>query len=452
MSRRIHIKAIAVLAAAFLSAASSAALAAESIKLEAGADTPLVSAGGARRVIVRALLRPERTERMKRSPLAVALVIDKSGSMASDRKMENARLGALEAIRSLDDRDVAVVVVYDDEASVLLPPTNPTFDDEFRRKISKISPGGSTALYDGVKTGAAQLRPFTGEGYIPRIILLSDGIANVGPSSTRELASLGRTLSGQETTITTIGLGLDYNEDLMTALAAESGGNSYFARTAETLPDIFARDMKDALRLTARRTRVTLTCTDEATPIRVLGRSGERRGQTMETSIGNLYSSEKYALFEIEVPERGDGSLFHAATVRVEYVDSRTGMSISTETPVELAFTDDAMKAEKNRSTEIIAQTALARNAEIRDEVVRLSDEGRVKEASKLLKSRAPYMRKIASLAPSEAPEMNAEADSFDSLAQELEEAGEMSSEQRKKTVNDSYIQKNQQSDVNDVE
>ncbi|MCL2010418.1 MAG: VWA domain-containing protein, partial [Synergistaceae bacterium] len=219
---------------------------ASGVIFEVGADMPAVLTEERQSVIVRALVRPGDGVVRKRIPLAVALVLDKSGSMLSENRIENAKIGAMKGLERLGAGDVATLIVYDYEASVIVTPMPASEKNVFFRPISGISAGGSTALYDGVRLGAEQILPFVNDGYVARIILLSDGIANVGPSSTWELARFGRALAEQEMTITTIGLGLDYNEDLMTALAAESGGNAYFARNAESLSDIFTRDMMDA--------------------------------------------------------------------------------------------------------------------------------------------------------------------------------------------------------------
>ncbi len=441
--KKNRITVLAVLIVACVFGVSSSARAA--VVLEVGADTPVVQVQKDRKVIVRALVRPDKPVARTRAPLAVALVLDRSGSMGWDGKIENAKLGALEALKALDERDIATVVVYDTEASLLVRPTSAGERNTFSRAIARIRPGGSTALYDGVQTGAQQLRTFIREGYVPRIVLLSDGLANVGPSSTRELANLGRTLAGQEVTITTIGLGPDYNEDLMTALASESGGNAYFAKNPDSLPDIFARDMEDAVTLTARKVRVTLTCGDRVRPIRVLGRTGTNAEDSLETSIDNLYGAEKYALFELEIPALDRESPLEAGTVRLEYVDAETGSTVSQEAPLTLTFTKDADEVEKNRQPEIVAQAALARNAEIREEVVRLADEGRADEASRLLKERTGDLKKVAPVAGSAAPKLEAEARSFESLADSLKNSGGMSNTERKSTLNDAYIQKNQQ-------
>ena len=423
----------------------------ETVVFEVDADTPVVRTGEARKVVVRALVRPYAKRETVRAPLAVALVLDKSGSMASDGKMENAKLGALEALKMLDSRDVATIVVYDDNASVLVRARsvgNGAKEPAFLRAISRVRAGGMTALHDGVVLGAEQLEPFVDEGFIPRIVLLSDGIANVGPSSTGELARLGRGLARREMTITTIGLGLDYHEDLMTALAAESGGNAYFARNARMLPEIFARDMEDAVTLTARKVRITLRALGGARPARVIGRPGNLADSVLEASIDNLYSGEKYALFEMELPEGEDGARLEAAEVLLEYIDPVSGNSVRKSAPLTFSFTGNAAEVEKNQRADIVSQVALARNAEIREEAVRLADEGKAQEAARMLGERTKQLRMLAPSVGAAAPQMEKESGYFEELAENLLATGGLSNVERKEVLNDAYMQKTQQAPV----
>ncbi|GHS89870.1 hypothetical protein AGMMS49957_14050 [Synergistales bacterium] len=457
MSRKTNLAFAAVAIAVCILGAARVSCA--GVVFEVGADTPVVKAQKGQRVIVRARVRPDgnatdKTVRERRVPLAVALALDKSGSMASDGKMENAKLGAVEALRMLTDRDVAAVVVYDSEASVAVSARAASDQDVFARVISRVSPGGSTALYDGVETGAEQIEPFIKDGYVPRVILLSDGIANVGPSTTYELSRLARRLARQGMTITTIGLGLDYNEDLMTALASESGGNAYFARHADQLSEIFAADINDAVTLTARKTRVTLKCGGGARPVRVIGRSASGHdgdgGDSITVSIDNLYRAEKYAMFEIEITETESAEAFDAATVRLEYVDAATGELVVREVPLTLSFTKDEREVAKNRDPEIVSQAEVAHNVELREEVVRLADEGRAAEAVQVLRERAEALKQFAPSAGASAPALSAEAKEFESMADGLNERGRMSSESRKETLNKAYTQKNQQTPVSE--
>jgi Ca-activated chloride channel family protein len=416
-----------------------------SVIFEVDADTPVALAGERQIVTVRALVRPDGKAARKRVPLAVALVLDKSGSMASEGRIENAKLGAMEALKRLGVNDVATLIVYDTEASVKVTPRSASEKDTFSRAIFGIRPGGSTALYDGVRLGAEQLRPFVKDGYVPRIILLSDGMANVGPSSTRELANLGRTLAKQEMTITTIGLGLDYNEDLMTALAAESGGNAYFARRAESLSDIFARDMMDATTLTARKVKVTLICARDSRPVGTIGRKASHEdAASIEVSIDNLYGDEKYALFEIETSAaKNAGADVPVATLKLEYLDPVTESAVVLEAPLKLTFVNDDREVEKNRRGDVISHAAIARNAEIREEAVRLADEGRAYEAAQILQTRASGLMSMAPAAMS--PEIENDAQDLEALSEALLEDNVMSSEQRKRVLNRAYEQKNQQ-------
>lgn len=420
----------------------------DGVVFEAGADLPVVQAGrSGQRIVVRALIRPARVSR-ERAPLAVALVLDKSGSMASDNKIENVKKGALEALKILDPKDVASVVVYDDDVSVLVNARLVGLgaeDPDFLRAIRSIRAGGMTALYGGTETGAKTLRPYVQEGYIPRVVMLSDGMANVGPSTTEELAALGRKLAREDVTVTTIGLGLDYDEDLMTALAAESGGNAYFARNGSMLPEIFARDLGDAVTVTARKVRVTLRGGVGVRLVRAIGREGLLKGDTLEVRVDNLYGGDKYALFEIELPEGEDGASFQAAELEVEYVDAADGAKISKRSNLSVAYSGDGVQVEKNRRTDIQNQAELARNAEIREEAIRLADEGKPKEAARMLQTR---MSEMTLMAP--APGMAKDGAAFEEMAESLSQSGTLSTTQRKKALNEAYMQKNQQAPVNE--
>jgi Ca-activated chloride channel family protein len=274
------------------------------------------------------------------------------------------------------------------------------------------------------------------------------------------LAALGRSLSKREITVTTIGLGLDYDEDLMTALAAESGGSAYFARHSGMLSEIFTRDMEDAVTLTARKVRVTLKCGDGIKAIGTIGRTAQKSSSDgsvvepiIEVAIDNLYGAEKYALFEIEIVDmealNSASPLFDAATVKLEYLNPATDSIVVREEPLRLCFAENDDEVEKNRHTDIVVQAEVARNAEIREKAIRLSDEGRADEAARLLQERAGTLRQFISGTSS--PQLEADAVEFESIESELQHDA-LSSKTRKKTLNEAYIQKNQQSTVHEDE
>jgi Ca-activated chloride channel family protein len=426
------------------------ALAGESVGIEVGADCPVVRTGAREKrekITARVLVKPFVREDTERAPLAVALVIDKSGSMGADDKMENAKIGAMEALGMLDARDKAAVIVYDSNAYILVKATGAGETEVFRRKIARVEAGGNTALYEGVVSGMSEISRFAHDGRALRVILLSDGLANVGPSSVSEISVLGRRLSREEVAVTTIGLGLDYDEDLMTALASESGGNAYFAKNSRALADIFRRDMKDALSLTGRRVRVTFECGGGVRPIRAIGREGRADGDIIEMEIDNLYGAEKYALFELEIPGGEDGAALEAGTARVEYIDAYDGSSVTLSSSLEIRYSSDADFVEQSRDTDIAAQTAMARNAEIREEAVKLADSGQAAAAAEMLKERSGYLKSIMPLlAAPQSASIQGEISDFEEMSEYIEENESMSNEQRKENINRAYAAKNQQS------
>ena len=114
----------------------------------------------------------------------------------SGDKIKNARLAACEAVELLRDDDIVSVVAYDSDVEVIVPATKKGDGKEILSKINSLNAGGTTALYEGTKRGADEVKKFLDSEHINRVILLSDGQANVGPSSVEELGELGKKLGG----------------------------------------------------------------------------------------------------------------------------------------------------------------------------------------------------------------------------------------------------------------
>ena len=155
-------------------------------------------------------------------------------------------------------------------------------------------PGGSTALHAGVVLGAKQIRELFSKERVNRVILLSDGLANVGPSTTSELARLGRDLRGDGIAVSTVGLGDDYNEDLMTALAEASNANYYYVKDAEKLPGIFAQELGMARSLIARNVIIRIEAPDGVQLKEIIGQPEiECHDRTAEIKMPELFGAEK---------------------------------------------------------------------------------------------------------------------------------------------------------------
>lgn len=234
---------------------------------------------------------PAPVQRARRPAVNLCIVLDRSGSMAGP-KLEKAKEAAIEALRRLDREDLFSVVVYDHTVQTVVQAQKARQVESIEALIRSIRSGGNTALFGGVSQGAAQVRKNLGSDYVHRIILLSDGIANTGPSSPEDLGRLGAALRKENISVTTVGVGTDYNEDLMTRLSESSDGNTYFVESSQDLPRIFAAELGDVLNVVARQVQVIIECPGDVRPLRIIGRDGRIKGRNVELGLNQLYGNQ----------------------------------------------------------------------------------------------------------------------------------------------------------------
>jgi Ca-activated chloride channel family protein len=327
-----------------------------------------------------------------RAPLNCAIVLDKSGSMSGE-KIQKAKEAAIMALRRLNSNDIVSVVAYDDSVRVVVPATKLLDRDAIEREIRKINAGGSTALFAGVSKGAAEVRKFLDRDRVNRIVLLSDGLANVGPSSPAELGDLGESLVKDGISVTTIGLGLGYNEDLMSKLAFKSDGGHYFAEETADLARVYKAEFGDALSVVAKEVLIRIRCAHGIRPVKVLNREADITGQDVVVMINQVYSEqEKYVILEVEVPATSADRVRDLAVVDVSYANLQTKTTDELRSKVEVAFTDSERvveeKTDKVAMADIVEQIATDRNRLART----LRDQGKIGEAREILIGNVNYL------------------------------------------------------------
>lgn len=378
----------------------------------------------------------------QRTPVNVAIVLDKSGSM-SGGKIRQAKEAARLAVDRLSADDIVSVVAYDDQVEVLVPATKVSESAPILAAIDRLRAGGSTALFAGVSKGAKEVRKFQDPDRVNRVILLSDGLANVGPSSPAELGSLGASLGREGIAVTTVGLGLGYNEDLMTRLAGNSDGNHAFAENASDLVRIFDQELDDVLSVVAQEVDVTITCAPGVKPLRVLGRPAEIHGQTVRTTLNQLYDrQQKYLLIEVEVPATPADRSRDVAQVDVAYADTLTRGKERVSGAVVAHFTPSKARVDQAINVPVVKEAVKQIAVERSKEAVLLRDKGRKEEARKLLEGNAAYLRQEAKKL--QAPELDSLGAQNESAASKLD-AGEWA-KQRKSLRRDQYRLETQQS------
>jgi len=354
---------------------------------------PVISAGAPQTVYLKVGLRVD-GERDYRAPVNVAIVIDRSGSMQGE-KLLRAKEAAKLAVNRLHSDDIVSVIAYDDTVRVLLPATKVADRTAVLAAIEELQPGGSTALFAGVSIGAAEVRKFLDRERVNRVVLLSDGLANVGPDSPAELGALGASLKKEGIAVSTIGLGLGYNEDLMARLAGSSDGNHTFVEHPRDLARIFDAEFGDAMSVTAQDVLVRIECAPGTRPIRVLGRDAEIAGRVVTVSLNQLYDAqEQYVLLELEAPVGSNGEAKRLAGVSWSYL--RMGSTPVAERGtqwVEASYSGDDVLVMASEDAGVMVAVVEQIATEQNRLAVDLRDQGRIEEAQLLLLKNTAYVK-----------------------------------------------------------
>lgn len=178
-----------------------------------------------------------------RPTLNLGFVIDRSGSMGDRKKIDYARDAVCYAIEQLLPSDRLSVTIFDDQVQTLISSTPANNKASLTRLVKQVQPGGSTALHAGWVQGGMQVSQFlTAE--LNRVIVLSDGLANVGETNPDAIATDVHGLAKRSVSTSTMGLGDDYNEDLLEAMARSGDGNYYYIASPEQLPSIFDQELQ----------------------------------------------------------------------------------------------------------------------------------------------------------------------------------------------------------------
>ena len=392
---RSHAVTVIAMAGALFAAAPE--VRAEQLKVDVRLAKPYLLAGEKQTTYVKVGLMGVPIERAAgRAPVNLAIVLDRSGSMAGD-KLRKAKDAALASIDRLGSNDIVSVIAYDDTVDVLVPATKLTDRASVRAAIERLAPAGQTALFAGVSKGAAEVRKFADRQRVNRVLLLSDGQANVGPSSPAELGNIGASLIKEGISVTTFGLGLGYNEDLMAQLARRSDGNHYFIEHSSDLVRRFGHEFDDVLSVAAKEVTVQITCGDGIRPVRVLGREADITGRSVTTYLNQVYGDqEKYVLLEVEVPAGRAGTERPVASVDVSYVDMGTRTVARNTQRVTTRFTSSVALVESNTHSGVMAsaieQIAVERNIA----AVKLRDAGRIDEARRALLDNVAFLSENA--------------------------------------------------------
>lgn len=324
---------------------------------------------------------PQPEEQLQRPHLNLGLVIDRSGSMAGG-KLRYARQAACYAVEQLLPRDRVSVTVYDNTVETIVPSCLAEHKVSILKRIQSIQTKGCTALHAGWVEGGMQVSQHLNPQHLNRVILLSDGLANRGETNPDVIASDVKGLSDRGVSTTTMGVGANYNEDLLEAMANSGDGNYYYIESPEQLPEIFAMEMQGIMALFGRNVRLEIPPHAGVTVADVLNDFDVAPEGTYK--LPNLIKGNAFtAIVRLKIPpqtERVD--LCH---VNLSWDNPETGNREKISVPLQLSPVNDAQLEEFPFNPEVRQQVALMMAARAKKEAVELSDRGDYESSSKRL-------------------------------------------------------------------
>lgn len=234
----------------------------------------------------------------RRTPLALALVLDRSGSM-SGAKITTAKQAALRVINRLGPDDRAAVVIFDSDVEVLAEAEAATdaFKERVRAALAGVDARASTALHEGWLTGCNSIVDVAtdGSGRLARCLLLTDGLANIGVQDPEQIASEAagvRARTGIGTS--TFGIGPDYDEGLLGPMATAGGGQFHHLRTPEEIDRTFGGELGELFSVRARQVRLELAADAGVMPEIVSDYWMQPAGeQAWAVTVGDLLAGEE---------------------------------------------------------------------------------------------------------------------------------------------------------------
>lgn len=305
----------------------------------------------------------------KRPPAAVSLVMDRSGSMGEAKKIDYARMAAKTLVRNLEVGDQFSLTIYDDQVEVLYPLAAIRDKEKVLRMIDRIEPRGWTFLSGGLEQGIQLLEKYKGTG-TTRVILLSDGLANRGVTNPEQVGGIGAHARAKGISVSTIGLGLDFDEDLMQHLAQRGGGQYYYIADSESLPSVFRDELNLVIGMFTKNMHVVFSPSASVQLANVYGYVTGADPKQTTIELGDLSSEdERQIMLRLMVAPDAAPGMQKLGEVSFAYVDQTSGREQTVVVPLELEVTADdvrrnALAAERAESVALVRNEVLLRDTD----------------------------------------------------------------------------------------
>ena len=269
------------------------------LTLNLKADKSLIPEGkGSERIVEVSLTAPPAPDDRPHLPLNLSIILDRSGSMHGE-KLQYVKEAAQHVVDLMTEEDRVSLVVYDNTVDTLMPSQFLTSQvkRELKAKIKQIQTGGSTFLYGGWVAGSRQVAETLTDKSFNRTLLLTDGLANVGERRIGVLSMHAQELFTRDISTSCFGVGQDYDEHLLEAMANLGGGNFHFLETVQAIPLVFEREFDEIISMVVKEVKISLTLPEKVDVEVSASWHSKREGNTLEVFLGSLAADQKQPVY-----------------------------------------------------------------------------------------------------------------------------------------------------------
>ena len=305
-----------------------------------------------------------------RLPLNLSLVLDCSKAMEGE-PLDYARRACAYVVDLLEPDDILSVIASGGGAEIVVPARRLINKGLLKESINQIiAGGGEPALLEGLLTACQQIASVKTAQTLNRVLLLTGGEPTAGERDTASILGQVAEQKGRGITVTTLGFGPSYNEELLTGIARRAGGNYYYLARPELIPEVFRRELDTLMRITARNLTLRLALARGVTVRQVPGQQpvfGQRSAEV--TLIDVEQGTGLSSLWELEMTPRPAGT-YRLAIAELLYDDALTGKQEKVTADIVWEFTADRRRIGTGMDPRVQSEIEVARAARALDKTI----------------------------------------------------------------------------------